>query len=152
MKWIGITLLFLLCLLIGLVRAARSEERCRILHSIRRDTEATLLSIRTRRLPLSACAAELPKGTVQTLLCSLRDGTPLMQSVPAVLPLEERELICRFFERLEGATAERIEAEGAAFLQALGRAYEAAQKQRERDRMMRSIGALCGAALAVLLW
>ena len=152
MKWIGITLLFTLCLLIGLIRAARSEERYRILCAAKRDTEALLLTIRTRRLPLPQCANELGEGTVRALLQALTNGTPLDTALPAVLAEDEKRMLCGFFERLNGATGERIEGEGAAFLQAMERTTVEAQKRCERDRMLRSVGALCGAALAVLLW
>ncbi|MBR0081935.1 MAG: hypothetical protein IJP98_04250 [Clostridia bacterium] len=146
MKLLGIALLFVLCVAAGFGKAARIEARERALRSVYRDIEALLLQIRTRRLPLDRAAELLPDGIVKRRVTGEKPqkGDPLTET--------ETERLDRFLSLLQRAAADEIAAAGEGYRSELALAIEEAQRQTQNTRLFRSVGALSGAVLAVLLW
>ena len=150
LKTLGIGLVFLVCFWIGTDRSHRAEERCRMLETVCRDLGALLVCIRSERLPLRQCIDRLPEGWVRERLSTVDSGQEPTGS--GSLDAKDREELDRFFRALQKTDAGGVAATGEAALARLNESLASAKKTAEQSRLFRTVGALCGAVLAVLLW
>lgn len=146
MKTIGIGLLFLFCTVAGLVRADRLQNRYRALCALCRDVETLLLMIRTRRIPIRQATKHLGDGPLKRLLDQGKRAL-----LPEFSDAEKQQLI-DFSDMLCIGSGEEIAAQGEALREMLQNACRAAKQDAEQAKVVRSIGVLCGAVFAVVLW
>lgn len=145
MKILGIAILFLLCVALGFGKAAALEARVRTLRSMHKDVRLLLDEIRLRHTALTKAAELLPDGTVRARLSG--NGTHRRELGDA-----ETEQLDRFLALLGRAGMEEIASAGESYLGELTVLIEEAERKSGSARLFRSIGALSGAILAVLLW
>ncbi len=146
MKTIGIGLLFLFCTIMGFVRADRIRNRYRVLRVLCRDLDTLLLLIRTRRLPIRQATEQLGEGTLKAILNQGKRA-----ALPELTDVEKRQLFAFSNVLCIGSGAE-IAAQGEALQAMLQDACLAAKQDAEQAKVIRSIGVLCGAVFAVVLW
>ena len=146
LKYVGIGLLFLLCVSIGFRMASQIEDRRNVLQAFRRDVECLLLWIRTRRAPVAALLRDLSPDGLGSLLTD--DTTSAFRNLTET----ERTEILHFIEIVKSRGTEEIKTEGEALLKNLDTAEAEMEKIGTQTGMFRTVGTLCGAALAVLLW
>ena len=146
MKLLGIAMLFLLCVAGGFGAAARIERRAQTLQAVYKDVGILLVTIRARRLPLWKAARVLPEGTVRARITGEKPRRT------DALTDAESERLDAFLNLLAKAGSEEIASMGESYRSELAVSIAEAEKRRGETKLFRSVGALCGAILAVLLW
>ena len=134
MKYIGIGLLFLLAVAAGFRKAAGIETRAKTLKNIRKDVQTI--------------AAMLPEGAVRTGLLTGDSGA----KAQSALTDDEQERLKAFLRTVSEGNGSEIESVGAAYLAELALSEKESSAACSNAKLFRAIGAICGAALAVLLW
>lgn len=148
MKYIGIGLLFLLAVAAGFRKAAGIETRAKTLKNIRKDVQTLTMYIRTRKTDLKSIAAMLPEGAVRTGLLTGDSGA----KAQSALTDDEQERLKAFLRTVSEGDGSEIESVGAAYLAELALSEKESSAACSNAKLFRAIGAICGAALAVLLW
>ncbi|MBR0424589.1 MAG: stage III sporulation protein AB [Clostridia bacterium] len=147
MKYLGIGMLFLLSVGAGFWKAAKLELRIRTLRDMRKDLRMLLSEIRTRKTSLKTIAQKMPDGAIRA---ALQEETGSMRL--RTLSEAERERLTEFLTLLMDGNMTEIESAAHVYLSELDTALENGQQLSGQAKLYRAIGAVCGTALAVLLW
>ena len=158
MKTAGILLLFGLCTAIGLRLAAKKSEGVDSLHALERDLSAFSAAFDGGEGSLLRIA-QRGQGVffvqLRAYLDALQDGfaegeaARLAAQAFAPTPLHAATLL--FFGGLSLCSREELKARTEQFRTALKEAIRDAAPQIKQAKLLRAVGVLCGAALAVLL-
>ena len=158
MKTVGIVILFALCTAIGWRLAAKKSERIAAICALRRDLSVFSDAFDAGEGSLSAIAQRGQGLLMQQLnvyLATLRDGRSEQEAARiAAEPLAPDALFEAarlFFGGLSQCPRTEIQARIERFLHALDAAERDAAPQGKQAKLIRAVGVLTGAALAVLL-
>ena len=146
MKILGIAMLFLLCIGVGFGKAAAQQARVRTLRAVQKDVRQLLGEIRLRHTTLTEAASLLQEGVVRAKLTGSGDR------VHRGMSEAEIERLDRFLALLGRAGLQEIATAGESYLAELASLLEEAEQKSKSAGLYRSVGALSGAILAVLLW